>query len=86
MHWILDVSMREVACHIYRGNAAENLAGLKNMAPNMLRAEPTKACIPVKQKRCMMHPAFSEQVLLAGFRLMAKYQPFMRRPICHAYS
>jgi len=72
MHWILDVSMREDACQIYRENAAENLAGLRHMSLNMLRAEPTKISVPMKQKRCMMNPAFLEQVLLAGFASMAK--------------
>lgn len=71
MHWILDVSLREDACQIYRENAAENLAGLRHMAVNMLRAEKTKISIPMKQKRCMMNPAFLEQVLLAGFASMA---------------
>lgn len=42
MHWILDVSMREDACQIYRENAAENLARLRLMALNVLKAEPTK--------------------------------------------
>ncbi|MCM0151465.1 ISAs1 family transposase, partial [Photobacterium galatheae] len=72
MHWILDVSMREDACQIYRENAAENLAGLRHMALNMLRAELTKISVPMKQKRCMMKPAFLEQVLVAGFTSMAK--------------
>ncbi len=73
MHWILAVSMREDACQIYRENAAENLAGLRHMALNMLRAEPTKINVPMKQKRCMMNSGFLEQVLLAGFQLAAKF-------------
>lgn len=72
MHWILDVTMREDACQIYRENAVENLAVLRHKALNMLRAEPTKVSVPVKQKRCMMNPVFLEQVLLAGFASMAK--------------
>lgn len=71
MHWILDVSLREDACQIYRDNAAENLAGLRHMVLNMLRAEETKISIPMKQKRCMMNPAFLERVLLAGFASVA---------------
>ncbi|MFI3245849.1 MAG: ISAs1 family transposase [Ferrimonas sp.] len=73
MHWILDVSMGEDACQIYRENAAENMAGLRHMALNMLRAESTKISVPMKQKRCMMKPAYLEQVLMAGFTSMAKY-------------
>jgi predicted transposase YbfD/YdcC len=67
MHWILDVSLQEDACQIYRKNAAENLAVLRHMALNMLRAESTKISVPMKQKRCMMNPAFLERILLAGF-------------------
>lgn len=72
MHWVLDVTMREDACQIYRENAAENLAILRHKALNMLRAEPTKISVPMKQKRCMMNPSFLEQVLLAGFASSAK--------------
>lgn len=71
MHWILDVSLQEDACQIYRKNAAENLAGLRHMALNMLRAEQTKISVPMKQRRCMMKPEFLERVLLAGFRSVA---------------
>ncbi|EBP2521644.1 ISAs1 family transposase [Salmonella enterica] len=70
MHWILDVSLQEDACQIYRENAAENLAALRHMALNMIRAEKTRISVPMKQKRCMMHPEFLEQVLLAGFASM----------------
>lgn len=71
MHWILDVSLQEDACQIYRNNAAENLAGLRHMALNMLRAEQTKISVPMKQRRCMMKPEFLERVLLAGFKSAA---------------
>ena len=73
MHWILDVSMDEDACQIYRENAAENMAALRHMALNMLRAESTKISVPMKQKRCMMKLAYLEQVLIAGFSSMDKY-------------
>ncbi|MCE9684605.1 ISAs1 family transposase, partial [Shewanella sp. AS16] len=48
-----------------------NLAGLRHMALNMLRAETTKISVPMKQKRCMMKTDFLERVLLAGFASMA---------------
>lgn len=67
MHWILDVSLQEDACQIYRENAAENLAGLRHMALNMLRAESTKISVPMKQRRCMMKTDFLKRILLAGF-------------------
>ncbi|KJR24156.1 transposase [Vibrio sp. S234-5] len=58
---------------MYRQNAAENLAGLRHMALNMLRAEPSKISVPMKQKRCMMNLGFLEQVLVAGFKSMTKF-------------
>lgn len=69
MHWILDVSLQEDACQIYRENAAENLAGLRHMALNMLRAETTKISVPMKQKRCMMTPRFSGMRVISWFCL-----------------
>lgn len=71
MHWVLDVSMQEDACQIFKKNAAENLACLRHMSLNMLRAEPTKASIPTKQKRCWMKTDHLEKVLIAGFSGMA---------------
>lgn len=42
-HWILDVTFGEDACQIYRENAAENVACLRHMSLNMLRAESTQS-------------------------------------------
>ncbi len=66
MHWILDVSMNEDACQIYKDHGAENLSCLRHMSLNMLRAEPTKLSIVGKQKRCMMNTSMLEAVLKAG--------------------
>ncbi len=66
----LDVTFGEDACQIYRENAAENVACLRHMALNMLRAETTKISMPMKQKRCMMTTGFLEGVLFAGFASM----------------
>ena len=55
MHWVLDVSMNEDVCQIYKAHGAENLSCLRHMSLNMLRAESTKLSIVGKQKRCMMH-------------------------------
>ena len=69
MHWILDVSLGEDACPIYRENAAENWVALRHMALNMIRAEPTKISVPMKQKRCLMNTGYLERVLMAGIPL-----------------
>lgn len=72
MHWVLDVSMQEDACQIYKDNAAENLACLRHMALNMLRAEPTKLSIVGKQRRCWMKTEHLEKVLKAGISELMK--------------
>ena len=66
MHWFLDVCMQEDACQIYQKNAAENLACLRHMALNMLRAEKTKISLSGKQRRCWMNTDNLERVLQAG--------------------
>ncbi|MGO4999265.1 ISAs1 family transposase [Oceanisphaera sp. W20_SRM_FM3] len=72
MHWMLDVSMQEDACQIYKGNGAENLACLRHMSLNMLRAEPTKLSLVGKQRRCWMKMEHLEKVLIAGISSMVK--------------
>ncbi|SQH77477.1 transposase (fragment) [Shewanella benthica] len=66
MHWVLDVSMNEDACQIYKDHGGRNLSCLRHIALNMLRAEPTKVSIVGKQKRCLMNPSNLERVLEAG--------------------
>ena len=72
MHWMLDVSMQEDACQIYKENGAANLACLRHMSLNMLRAEPTKLSIVGKQRRCWMKTEHLEKVLIAGISAMVK--------------
>lgn len=70
LHWVLDVSMSEDDCQIYQNHGAENLATLRQISLNMLRAEPTQASIPKKQKRVWMKTDYLEAVLTAGFGKM----------------
>lgn len=73
LHWVLDVSMKEDQCQIYRGNAAEVLSGARKMALNMLRAETTRqVSIPRKQKRAHGSTDYLEQVLTAGLAALSK--------------
>lgn len=72
LHWVLDVSMKEDQCQIYRGNAAEILSGARKIALNMLRAETTrKVSIPRKQKRAHGSTDYLEQVLVAGLTALS---------------
>jgi predicted transposase YbfD/YdcC len=73
LHWVLDVSMKEDECQIYRGNAAEILSGARKLALNMLRAETTrKVSIPRKQKRAHGSTEYLEQVLTAGLGTLSE--------------
>lgn len=66
LHWVLDVTLKEDDCQIYRQHAAQNIASIRRISLNMLRAEPTKLSIRMKQKRAWMQTEFLEQVLRAG--------------------
>ncbi len=73
LHWVLDVSMKEDQCQIYRGNAAEVLSGARKMALNMLRAETTRqVSIPRKQKRAHGSTDYLERVLTAGLAALSE--------------
>lgn len=72
MHWVLDVTMNEDACQIYKDHGAENLSCLRHMSLNILREEPTKLSIVGKQKRCMMNTSMLESVLSASFNNVVK--------------
>lgn len=72
LHWVLDVTMKEDNCQIYRANAGENWAITRQVSLNMLRAEKTKVSMPIKRKRAWMKTSFLEQVLTAGFSSVTK--------------
>jgi len=72
LHWVLDATMREDACQIYRSNAARNIAGVRQLALNMLRAEKIKVSIRKKQKRAWMKTDFLSEVLKAGLSELGK--------------
>lgn len=57
---MLDVTMREDDSRIRRGDAAENLAGIKHIGLNLLRQE-TSLKLSVKKKR--LKAALNEQYL-----------------------
>ncbi len=50
LHWVLDVSFSEDDCPVYKDNAPENLARLRQISLNLLSQEKT-AKIGVKNKR-----------------------------------
>ena len=55
LHWKLDASMREDDCRIRRGDSAEELAGIRHIAVNMLNnTKRFKAGLKRKQKKAAM--------------------------------
>ena len=73
LHWVLDVTMKEDACPIHRGDAAQILATVRHMALNMLRAEKGKsASIRRKQKIAAMNSDYLEQVIVAGITAVSE--------------
>lgn len=43
MHWVLDVSMHEDACQVYKGHSAENLSCLRHYSPEYAQGRADKA-------------------------------------------
>ena len=72
LHWVLDVSLSEDACQIYRGNAAANLATMRHFGLNMLRAEKRKMSIRRKQRQALMNADYLDAVLEAGMSVVIK--------------
>ena len=73
LHWVLDVTMGEDDCPIYRADAAEILACIRHMGLNMLRAETSrKASVRRKQKIARMSSEYLEKVLNAGLKTLSE--------------
>jgi len=69
LHWVLDVSLGEDACQIYRGNA---LATMRHFGLNMLRAEKRKMSIRRKQRQALMNADHLDAVLEVGMSVVIK--------------
>ena len=64
LHWRLDVSMREDACRVRRGNAAELLAGFRHVAINLLNNHKGfKAGLKRKQRKALSSTSYLAEVL-----------------------
>jgi predicted transposase YbfD/YdcC len=58
MHWVLDVVLDEDGCRARKDNGPENLAILRGLALNILRAHPARTSIRQKVKRAGWDNAF----------------------------
>ena len=65
MHWSLDVVLNEDKRVVRKDNGAQNLAVLKRMALNIIRADKTypKASGPLKRFRACMDNAYLEKII-----------------------
>ena len=66
LHWQLDMTFDEDGSRIQKRNAAENFAGLRRMALNLLKRHPSKASIACKRLEAAMDVDFLEEVLRRG--------------------
>lgn len=65
LHWSLDISFREDECRVRKGNAAENLAVVRHIALNLLKAEKTaKVGIKIKRSKAGWDSQYLAKVLL----------------------
>lgn len=62
-HWVLDVVFDEDAARSRKDNAAENLALLRRLVLNILKADPYKASIRRKIKRAAWEEAYLFQLI-----------------------
>jgi predicted transposase YbfD/YdcC len=66
-HWVLDVSFREDDCRIRKDNAAQNMAGLRRLALNLLGQETSvKVGVKTKRHRAGWDNDYLEQVLIGS--------------------
>ncbi|WP_018405042.1 ISAs1 family transposase [Marinobacter gelidimuriae] len=64
LHWSLDVALRDDACKIHRGYAAENLARVRHIALNYLKGETNfKGGIRRKQKKAALDENYLAAIL-----------------------
>jgi hypothetical protein len=58
---------------IFRGHAAANMATMRHLSLNMLRAETSKAMsVPRKQRRAHIDEGYLEKVVMAGLSMDEK--------------
>jgi len=64
LHWVLDVTFREDHYRARKLNAAHNLAIVRHLALDLLKAETkSKKSINKKRKRCAYDPDYILEVL-----------------------
>ena len=68
LHWVLDVEFKEDQSRLRRGHGAKNMARVRHLALNLIRAMPGKTSIKGKRKLATWDTAY----LLTALRLKAR--------------
>ena len=65
LHWVLDMDFREDEARMRVGHAAKNMAVIRRICLNLLRAEQSfpKLSINLRRKKCMFSVSYREKVL-----------------------
>ncbi len=63
LHWPLDVVFHEDLCRSRKDNAPRNLAVIRHIALNILRANPNKTSLRLKRRRAGWDDAFLLELL-----------------------
>ena len=67
LHWVLDVAFREDASRVRKDNAAENVAMLRHVALNLLKADKTtKAGVQTRRKKAGWSENYLARLLGVG--------------------
>ena len=62
-HWVLDVTFREDECQIYAEDGARNLASIRRVLLNMVKAHPLKDSVAGKLQRAGWDGKFRAEIL-----------------------
>ena len=65
LHWCLDMFFREDYSRIRKYHSAENMAVVRHISLNLLKAHPSKISLARKRRRCSYDDTFLAQVLLS---------------------
>jgi len=62
-HWVLDVAFKEDECQIYAGDGARNIATIRRLLLNLVKAHPLKDSIKGKMERASWDGKFRAEIL-----------------------
>lgn len=69
LHWVLDVVFHDDLARLRTGSGPQNMAVVKHMAMNLVRAQHDKHSLKVRRKLANLNPDYLETLLNAGATL-----------------